>query len=224
MHENNSACMKTDGGGWPWLTNHEDTSCEQIHGQFCHRTQWRRAKTWRRQGASVKELWVDQQAEMQTVGKQTWSDQSLKQTAAYLWCLPCLELPDQVALLSNTSVRTWAGFYLRSWSAGGRRGHAWFVLQTRFLLKLRLHKKKMVKKKIHRYNTPVPIKSGKCSGTFRESRCWTALSTWSLGALAAFSWRTVSPWATMLENKSPAEVGVFAGAEDGAGVLVDAAG
>lgn len=43
--------------------------------------------------------------------------------------------------------------------------------------------------------------------TLRESSCWTALSTSSLGALAVFSWRTASPWATMLENRSLAEVG-----------------
>lgn len=56
-----------------------------------------------------------------------------------------------------------------------------------------------------------------CWRTFRESSCWTALSTWSLEAFAVFSWRTVSPCATMLENKSPAEI------EAGAGTEVEAA-
>lgn len=67
--------------------------------------------------------------------------------------------------------------------------------------------------------------------TFRESSFWTALSTSSFGALAAFSWRTASPWATMLENKSLAEVGACdlagagAGAEAGAeAVFLGAAG
>lgn len=71
-----------------------------------------------------------------------WSE--IKQRTMYLRCLLCLELPDQVTLLSNTSVRTWAGVYSRScWSRSrGGRSHAWFVIQTCFLLKLCLNKEK----------------------------------------------------------------------------------
>lgn len=60
----------------------------------------------------------------------------------YLRCLLCFELPDQVALLSNTSVGTRAGVCLSSCCSTGGRSHARFVVQTRFLLKLGLQKEK----------------------------------------------------------------------------------
>lgn len=147
MHENNSACIKMVVGA---LTMTDKSLRHEL---------W--ANTWTvlpqnsmdmskdvKMTGTIRNGIMGEPADGDVKSEQANKWSKIKQMTMYLRCLLCLELPDQVTLLSNTSVWTRAGVYLRScWSRNtGGRSHAWFVLQTRFLLKLCLHKEKKGKR------------------------------------------------------------------------------